>query len=117
MINSSDNDDYGQDFEDTGDYTSNVKLFIGQIPKDLDEKNLIAFFSKFGNVAELRVIRDKSNQVHKGCAFLTYVSPQSALAAIEELHDRIKQPGATKPLQVRIAESQAERENKVIGWL
>jgi RNA recognition motif-containing protein len=37
-----------------------------QIPKDMNEELLLPFFSEFGPVAELTVIRDKINQTHKG---------------------------------------------------
>ena len=41
-----------------------------KIPKDMDEDVLLPFFSEFGPVAELTVIRDKINQVHKGFFYL-----------------------------------------------
>ena len=37
-----------------------------QIPKDMNEELLLPFFSEFGPVAELTVIRDKVSQTHKG---------------------------------------------------
>ena len=40
---------------------------LTQIPKDMNEELLLPFFSEFGPVAELTVIRDKINQSHKGC--------------------------------------------------
>ena len=39
---------------------------ILQIPKDMNEELLLPFFSEFGPVAELTVIRDKVSQIHKG---------------------------------------------------
>ena len=41
-------------------------LTLTQIPKDMNEELLLPFFSEFGPVAELTVIRDKINQTHKG---------------------------------------------------
>jgi RNA recognition motif-containing protein len=41
-------------------------LTLMQIPKDMNEELLLPFFSEFGPVAELTVIRDKINQTHKG---------------------------------------------------
>lgn len=41
-------------------------LMLTQIPKDMNEELLLPFFSEFGPVAELTVIRDKINQTHKG---------------------------------------------------
>lgn len=95
-----------------------VKLFIGQIPKHLDEDALRPFFDEFGPILELTVIRDKATKLHRGCAFLTYARKQSATRAIQSLHDKVKLPNALNPLQIRPAESQAERENKIfVGML
>jgi RNA recognition motif-containing protein len=95
-----------------------LKLFIGQIPRHMDEDTLRPYFVEFGHILELTVIRDKSTKMHRGCAFLTYARKQSAANAIEALHDVIKLPNAVNPLQIRPAESQAERENKIfVGML
>jgi len=95
-----------------------VKLFVGQIPREMDEDTLIPYFAEFGAIVELTVIRDRVTKVHKGCAFVTYLDAESAQAAIEQLHDKIKLGGAINPLQVRVAECQVERENKLfIGML
>lgn len=95
-----------------------VKLFVGQIPKDMDEDELRPYFSEFGPILELTVIRDKATKQHRGCAFLTYARKQNASRAIQQLHDKIKLPNAVNPIQIRPAESQAERENKIfVGML
>jgi RNA recognition motif-containing protein len=43
-----------------------MKMHFPQIPKDMDEDILLPFFSEFGPVAELTIIRDKMSQAHKG---------------------------------------------------
>lgn len=43
-----------------------VKLFVGQIPKDMDEDSLRVYFEEFGPLAELSVIRDSANLTSKG---------------------------------------------------
>lgn len=98
--------------------TMGVKLFVGQIPREMDEDALIPYFNEFGPIVELTVIRDRATRIHKGCAFVTYLQAESAHQAIEHLHDKIKLGHAINPLQVRIAECQVERENKLfIGML
>eukprot|EP01038_Epipyxis_sp_PR26KG_P010644 gene10644-14296_t len=95
-----------------------VKLFVGQIPKDMDEETLSQYFEEFGPISEITVIRDSITMSHKGCAFVTYQYPESAQAAVEQLHDKVKLLNSPNPLQVRIAETQTERENKLfIGML
>lgn len=95
-----------------------VKLFVGQIPKDLYEESLRPYFEEFGPIAEVSIIRDNTTMTSKGCAFVTYLYPQSAQMAIETLHDKVKLPNSLNALQVRLAETQLERENKLfIGML
>ena len=37
-----------------------IKMFMGQISKSLDEDNLKAYLSEFGQVYEVKIIRDKT---------------------------------------------------------
>lgn len=43
-----------------------MKLFVGQIPKDMNEDSLKLYFEEFGPIAEISVIRDSLNMTHKG---------------------------------------------------
>lgn len=97
-----------------------IKLFVGQVPRSMSEEELKPIFSEFGQLYELLVLRDKATGNHKGCAFVTYCTLESAEKAQRALHGNKVLPGMSRPIQVKPANSDdaAKLERKLfIGMI
>ena len=41
------------------------KLFVTELPNEIEEQDLYTLFSEYGNVTEVRIVTDGRNQLHK----------------------------------------------------
>ncbi|XP_052006071.1 RNA-binding motif protein, X chromosome isoform X2 [Xyrauchen texanus] len=79
------------------------KLFIGGLNTETSEKVLEAYFSKFGRIAEVLLMKDRETNKSRGFAFVTYDNPGDAKDAAREMNGKpldgkpIKVEQATKP--------------------
>jgi len=64
------------------------KLFVGMLPRSIDEHVLHQLFIIYGELREVHVIK-LPDGTSRGCAFIKYVQRSAALAAIEGLNDVI----------------------------
>lgn len=86
-----------------------VKLFVGQLPSTVDEAGLRQIFSEFGNVLETVILRDRATNTHRGCGFVIFSTREEAERAISSQNTRAVLPGATSPMQVKLADGELER--------
>lgn len=51
-----------------------VRLFVGQVPRSWKDENVLKYFKNFGTILDAKIIRDKFDGTHRGCAFLKCAS-------------------------------------------
>lgn len=67
------------------DYRDTAWIYIGGIPLDLSEGDVIIIFSQFGNPTHLNMIRDRETGKSKGFGFLKYEDQRSCDLAVDNL--------------------------------
>ncbi len=63
------------------------KLYVGNLPFDVDEQALTALFAANGTVDSVNVMRDQATGRARGFAFVEMASDEEAQAAIQALNN------------------------------
>ncbi|XP_068151812.1 CUGBP Elav-like family member 2 isoform X4 [Drosophila tropicalis] len=96
----------------------NIKMFVGQVPKSMDETQLREMFEEYGAVHSINVLRDKATGISKGCCFVTFYTRRAALKAQDALHNVKTLNGMYHPIQMKPADSENRNERKLfVGML
>jgi len=88
-----------------------VKLFVGRLPKEANQKSIRECFEEFGEVLEVFVISSQA-QSGVGCAFVRMGTLDGAEQAIGDLHEQrvlIPEQRELGPMQVAFAKGEAVR--------
>eukprot|EP00899_Mesostigma_viride_P003479 jgi/Mesvir1/13131/Mv06103-RA.1 len=71
--------------EEEEDPLESGRLFVRNLPYTADEEELAAAFSPFGELSSVHVLTDRLTKQSKGLAYVTYLLPENARAALSSL--------------------------------
>jgi RNA recognition motif-containing protein len=87
-----------------------LKLFVGQIPKDWTELEVTKFFSNYGTILESQIIKDSKTGQSKGCAFVKFASMTKAEECIKQIQAKpFHLPGVQNVIQIKWADGEEQR--------
>lgn len=88
-----------------------TKLFVGMLGTSTTEDDLVKLFEPFGKLKEVVILRTPNN-VSRGCGFVKFENRQSALDAIDKLHQKITMPGSHAKICVKFADTEKEKHHR-----
>ncbi|XP_043246719.1 CUGBP Elav-like family member 1 isoform X2 [Amphibalanus amphitrite] len=95
-----------------------IKMFVGQVPRHMNENDIRGMFEEFGPIHQINVLRDKITGHSKGCCFVTFYTRKAALQAQNQLHNVKTLPGMHHAIQMKPADTENRNERKLfIGML
>ncbi|KAJ2662543.1 RNA-binding protein Cwf29 [Coemansia sp. RSA 1200] len=68
------------------EYKDSAYVFVGGLPFDLTEGDIICVFSQYGEIVNINLVRDKETGASKGFAFLQYEDQRSTILAVDNLN-------------------------------
>lgn len=66
-------------------------VYVGNLPYDVNEKDLNSLFSKFGRVRNVNLITTPGTDKSKGIAFITMLKDSDAVRAVKSFDGRVIQ--------------------------
>ncbi|KAG7257014.1 hypothetical protein CRUP_028918 [Coryphaenoides rupestris] len=69
------------------------EIFVGKIPRDLFEDELVPLFEKAGPIWDLRLMMDPLSGMNRGYAFLTFCTKEAAQGAVQLCNNHEIRPG------------------------
>ncbi|KAK2715222.1 hypothetical protein QYM36_010015 [Artemia franciscana] len=78
------------------------EVFVGKIPKDMYEDEIIPLFEQCGSIWDLRLMMDPLTGMNRGYAFVTFTGRDGAQEAVRKLDEYEVKPGKTLKVNVSI---------------
>ncbi|CAL2263724.1 unnamed protein product [Prunus armeniaca] len=67
-------------------YKDSAYVYVGGIPFELTEGDLVAVFAQYGEVVDVNLVRDKGTGKSKGFSFIAYEDQRSTVLAVDNLN-------------------------------
>ena len=65
-----------------------MKIYVGNLPFEIDDNKLKEIFAGCGEIEEATVIKNKFNDRSKGFGFVTFKNEESGKKAIAEMNEK-----------------------------
>ena len=91
--------------------TKNTNLYIRNIPLSFDEQLLHELFSQYGEVVQVRLLRDQNTAFSRRIGFIIMATKQMAQTAIQHLDNTIPPNGGSEPIYVKYADEEGKKRH------
>eukprot|EP00002_Diphylleia_rotans_P002968 TRINITY_DN1197_c0_g1_i4.p1 TRINITY_DN1197_c0_g1~~TRINITY_DN1197_c0_g1_i4.p1 ORF type:complete len:246 (+),score=40.75 TRINITY_DN1197_c0_g1_i4:53-790(+) len=88
------------------------RLFVGMIPKTVQQEELRQVLSNYGTIVDLNLLSGQ-NQEGRAFAFVRYANREQAVSAIANLDGKVKLHNASLPLVVKFADTEKDKMKKM----
>jgi RNA recognition motif-containing protein len=61
-----------------------MRIYVGNLPKDANEDDLLEMFEEYGRVRNIKIVRDRFSNHSRGYGFLELPDEKSARQAIDD---------------------------------
>nr|XP_020825455.1 RNA-binding motif protein, X-linked 2 isoform X4 [Phascolarctos cinereus] len=68
------------------EYKDSAWIFLGGLPYELTEGDIICVFSQYGEIVNINLVRDKKTGKSKGFCFLCYEDQRSTILAVDNFN-------------------------------
>src|SRR5579859_388175 len=68
------------------DFKDSAYIYVGGIPYELTEGDIICVFSQYGEILDINLVRDKETGKSKGFCFLKYDDQRSTVLAVDNFN-------------------------------
>jgi RNA recognition motif-containing protein len=82
--------------------SKNLNIYVAGIPKSYSDKDLRTLFSPFGELKEVKILKDPQGQP-RGIGFVRFVDKERADQAISALNNTVAPKGGETPMVVKYA--------------